>query len=635
MRIDRMHKPFTAALLCLFVALATGCGGQDDAFTTPPITDQPGAALATLALLTSSPQLPSDGALPVNLTAQVKDASNNLVSDVAVSFSADSGSLAVTQAITDTTGQALATLTTLGNPTNRTITVTASVTDGTNTLTDTVTVNVIGTQLTITGPTNLSLGDVGNYSVKLVNAAGNGIPNETVTLTSAAGNALSTTTLETDSAGAAQFTMTASQGDDVLSAEALGITTTRTVAVSTDSFSFLAPGSGTEIPLNTDTTVTVRWTQAGVPVAGQQINLSTTRGVLNPTSALTNASGEATVSIRSANAGGASLTASTDNGPSTQRAVEFIATVPDSLEVQADPFTIAPNEQATITAILRDPNNNLVKNQVVVFQLDDVTGGSLAVGSAETDSQGRAQTVYTASSSTSASGGVVITAFVQGAVGITDSTALTVARRQVFFTFGTGNEMSEPNPATYSVPFVIVVTDADGNGVAGATLQLSLLSTHYLKGYWVADAVNDRWAAVTTATCDDEDVNHNGVLDFGEDYNSNNHVEAGNIAAINAGATTGDDGTVLVNVVYPQVYGAWLDVRLGVKATVQGTEFGESLTFILPVIASDVDSLDTAPPGVLVPPDPEPMNNLPDGGLVSPFGYNDDCAIATAPLPLP
>jgi hypothetical protein len=627
-----MHKVFITGLLCLTVALLTACGGNDPAFTAPPGQGSQAANLESLTLLTSSPQLPSDGALPVNLTAQVKDANNNLVPDLAVNFSSDSGSLTVTQPVTDVSGQALATLSTLGDPANRTITVTASVSDGTDTLTDTITVTVIGSQLTITGPTNLSFGDTGNYDVKLVDAAGTGIPNVTVDLSSQAGNVLSASSLVTDSAGAAQFTLTASQGDDTLSATALGITTQRAVAVSTDSFSFLTPNANVEIPLNSNRTVTVRWTQAGVPVTGQQIDFSTTRGVLTPSSATTDASGEASVTIASANAGGASITASTNGGPSTQRAVEFVATVADSIDVQADPFTIAPNEQATVTAIIRDPNNNLVKNKQVVFQLDDVTGGALSVGSAETDSQGRAQTVYTASSTTSASGGVVITAFVQDTPAVADSTALTVARREVFLSFGTGNTMSEPSPAEYDLPFVLFVTDADSNGVAGVQVQLSLHSTHYLKGYWTPDAVNDVWVATTTVTCDDEDVNTNGVLDAGEDFNGNLHVEAGNIASIVADATTDDSGKVLFDIIYPQQYGAWLDVRLEAKATVQGTETTESMTFVLPVLAADVDSLDESPTIVSVPPDP--VNGF-AGGPVSSFGYNSDCAVATAPLPLP
>ncbi len=625
-----MYKLFPAVLLSMVAALLASCGGTDDAFTAPP---QQGtqADLQTLTLLTSSPQLPSDGALPVNLTAQVKDSNNNLVPDLTVSFSADSGSLSVSQPITDTSGQALATLSTIGDPTNRTISVTASVSDGSNTLTDTITVSVIGTQLSITGPTSLSLGDVGDFDVKLVDAAGAGIPNKTVDITSTAGNVLSTTSLVTDSAGAGQFTLTASQGSDTLTVTSLGISAQRAIDVSQDSFSFLTPDVSAEIPLNVNRSVTVRWTQGGVPVAGQPVSFVTTRGVLTPSSGVTDADGEVVVQIKSANAGGASITAQTTDGPSTQRAVEFVATVADTLEVQADPFTIAPNEQATITAILRDPNNNLVKNKQIVFQLDDVTGGSLSVGAADTDSQGRAQTVYTASSTTSASGGVVITAFVQDTPGVTDETALTVARREVFLSFGTGNTISAPNDAQYSMPFVLVVTDADGNAVVGAKVQLSILSTHYLKGVWVPDEANDVWVATVLKTCADEDVNTNGVLDVGEDMNANNHVEAGNIASINSAATTDETGTVLFDVIYPKMYGAWLDVQLEGKTTVQGTEFAESLTFVLPVLADDVSPVDEAPPGLLVAPD-DLMGFL--GGYTSPFGYNDDCAVAVAPLPL-
>jgi hypothetical protein len=628
MRIDRMHKLFNAVLLCLAVTLLAACGGgSSDAFTAPP--DQGGVTtpLATLTLLTSSPQVPSDGALPVTLTAQVQDEDNNFVPDVVVAFSADSGGLAVTQGTTDASGRALATLSTAGDPTNRSITVTATVTEGGVTLSDSVTVSVIGTQLTVTGPSNLVLGDTTTYTVVLADANSTGISGQTVAITSSNGNTLSAASLTTDAAGQAQFSITATAaGDDVVSASALGMTATRVVSVSDDSFAFIAPAPGAEVNLNTNRTLNVRWTQGGAAVVGETISFSTTRGTLSAFSADTNASGEASVTISSANAGAANITASTAGGPSTQISIEFVATVPDTIEVQSSDFNIAPNEQATITAIVRDPNNNLVKNKVVVFELEDVTGGSLSVGSAITDSQGRAQTFYTASSSTSASEGVVIRATVQG-TNVTDSTALTVARREVFFAFGTGNTMSEPNDAQYSVPFVLQATDADGNGVAGITVQLSILSVTYLKGVWVADLLNDLWytQSTTPTPCADEDVNHNGVLDAGEDFNASGQIEAGNIALVAPGsATTDDNGSVTFEVLYPQVYGLWLQVRLEAKTDVQGTEFSEGTTFVLPVIASDVDSLDVSPPGVLAPPDP--ANGLPTTTLVSPFGYSDSCS---------
>ena len=147
---------------------------------------------------------------------------------------------------------------------------------------------------------------------------------------------------------------------------------------------------------------------------------------------------------------------------------------------------------------------------------------------------------------------------------------------------------------------------------------------NYFKGTWFASTELDQWVAIYTATCADEDVNRNGILDAGEDFNNSGQLEAGNVALVTPNqAVTDDTGTVLVNLVYQQVYGIWLEVALNVKTRVQGTEFTEGLSFIVPVIASDVDSLDTAPPGVLKGPDP--ANGLPDGGLVSPFGYSTDC----------
>jgi len=109
-------------------------------------------------------------------------------------------------------------------------------------------------------------------------------------------------------------------------------------------------------------------------------------------------------------------------------AADFIATDPTQIAVQASPSTVAPTAQSTVTAVVRDPANNLVEGKTVTFQLTDVTGGTLSVGSAVTNSQGVAQTVYTAGSQTSAANGVIVAATVQGtSPPLTSSTALTVA----------------------------------------------------------------------------------------------------------------------------------------------------------------------------------------------------------------
>jgi hypothetical protein len=266
-------------------------------------------------------------------------------------------------------------------------------------------------------------------------------------------------------------------------------------------------------------------------------------------------------------------------------------------------FTIAPNEQATLTAIVRDAANNLVKNATVNFSLQaDTTGGTLTVASAVTDSQGRAQTVYRAGSVTSARDGVIVSANVTAVP--QDTVALTVATRAVFISLGTGNTISEDlTGAQYQLPFVVQVTDANGNGVPNVPLNMSVLSTRYLKGSRAY--VLGSWTGYNPAnppTCPDEDTNRNGQLDPGEDTNLSTLLEAGNKALVTPNSvTTNAQGFANVTVLYPQQYAYWLEVALEARTSVQGTEFRSNSTFLLPGLAGDFTNQNNAPPGPTSP----------------------------------
>src|SRR6202035_5838670 len=119
------------------------------------------------------------------------------------------------------------------------------------------------------------------------------------------------------------------------------------------------------------------------------------------------------VSISSTTSGPAVISA-TGTNVSAQTNVDFIATHPSAIAVQPNPSVIDVNAQSTITAVVRDAHNNLVEGQSVAFTLSDITGGSLSRASVLTNAQGEAQTIYTASSTTSAANGVGVTASVQG-----------------------------------------------------------------------------------------------------------------------------------------------------------------------------------------------------------------------------
>jgi hypothetical protein len=607
-------------LLAAVTLALCACSGSDNSITNPGGTTGGSSSAATLTLLTSSPQIPSDGSASATITALVRDATNNVVAGQAVLFTATSGALVATNPpTTDKNGVVTATLSTAGDPTNRTITVTGM----SGSAQSTISVGVTGTSLSLNGPTALPTGSTGKYNVVLTTGSNAGIANKSVTITSSKANGISQTPVITDTTGGASFNLTANNnGVDTVTASALGIQATISVNVSSDAFVFSAPAANTEVALGSPVTVTVNWKKNNAAVANAPITFSTTRGTLSAGSANTNASGDATVTVTATNAGPGVVTATNTDGTSVQLNIEFVAITPASLDLQASPFTIAANAQSALTATVRDAAGNFVKNQTVNFVLTDVTGGSLSVAQAVTNSQGQAKTFYNASNATSAANGVRVDATVQGTA-VTDFVQLTVAQRQVFISFGTGNQIEEPNQAQYKTQWVIQVTDSQGNGVVGADVSLSVLSRRYWEGTRVfSSGPPTFWATprVPLAGCPDEDVNHNGVLDAGEDLNGNNKIEAGNILTVvpetgtASTATTDKNGFALFDVFYPQAYAYWLEVALTAKLTVQGTEFSETTVFVPDGSSADFTSQTNTPPGV-----------------VSPFGSDQNCATPPPP----
>jgi hypothetical protein len=602
----------TAAAGTVITVTATSGGISGKTTVTVANTQQ------TISVITSVPQIPSDSSKSATITALVRNAQNQFVSGVAVSFSATSGGLTVTQATTNANGAATATLSAAGDPANRTITVTA--TAGSSTAT--VPVAVIGTNLTLTGPANLVQGSQGTYTVALTDAGGNGIPNATVTLASAKGNTLSAATVTTDSNGQKTFTMTAvNGGTDTLTATALGLQATQSVVVSSQSFAFTAPANNTQVNIGSTETLTVTWTSGGVPETGQTVSFSATRGTLSASSITVGSGGTASVTITSTTAGPAVISA-TGTGVSAQVTVDFIATTPSAVAVQAAPATIATQGSSTITATVRDANNNLVQGQVVDFTItQDATGGSLSVASATTNAQGQASTVYTATTTTSASNGVIISATVQGTA-VTATTSLTVGGQTVFLSLGTGNTISAYSATQYSQPWSVQAVDNAGNGVNNVPITFTVTSLGYGKGFrawngtfW-ATAYNtsgsDAYAYILNGDdgCRTEDLAGNGILEPGEDYNNNGKLDPGLVASTDvASATTANGGSAAVNLIYPKDHAFWVAVRLTATASVSGTQSSTSAVFWLLGLAADFDTQTIDPPG-----------------LNSPYGIANTCA---------
>jgi len=608
-----MIKSFRIIALSIMTALLAGCLSTDNSFVADSGATGAASSVASVLLLVSSPQLGSSGADTVTVTAIVKDSSNLVVDQVPVVFTADSGSLTVTQGTTDSSGQAIATLSPSGDFTNRTITVTASA----GSVTQSTTVDVTGTALAISGENSVTINDSVTLTITLTDSDNKAIANKTVTVSSSLGNTLSASTLTTNSAGQVQVTVTADNaGSDTISASAQGATVSHTLTISADQFQITSPAVDADIDLATCSQIQLSWQSGGVPNSGQTVNFSATRGTIYANSActttgstaLTDASGVATAYIKSSNAGPSALTAYVTSGPSTSKNINFVATTAASIDLQVDNATIGPNDgsqttqqQATITTTVRDPNNNLVKGKVIRFSItQDNSGGSLTTATATTDALGRASTTYVSSAATTAKNGVEITAWVEDTPSVIGTINLTVAKSELFVRLGTGNKINLVGDTQYSIPYTVIVTDASGNPVS-TNVNISVNPEQFAKGFWEVVGTNTFWTQNVQATCASEDANENGILDTGEDINGNGTIEPGNIASVPSTVTTGSDGTFEFGIVYPREYARWVYVRLTASTGVVGTESQHTVRFWVEIASTDTDDVSVAPPGVNSP----------------------------------
>ncbi|MDB6084610.1 MAG: hypothetical protein JWN43_2491, partial [Gammaproteobacteria bacterium] len=274
---------------------------------------------------------------------------------------------------------------------------------------------------------------------------------------------------------------------------------------------------------------------------------------------------------------------------------------------------------------------------------------TLSVASGITDSQGRAQTVYTASATTSATKGVQVKATVQGSSpSIAQSAYLTVGGVSVGLSLGTGNQLTEilaPNglPVQFSVPYTVIAADAAGNPVGNVPVTLTIHPLYYFKGGYTVSGSS--WAQTGTPNgavtpiigCINEDdsepaivvsgvstpnpADFNGIMDPGEDgcnlsgvpYNTgplgtnqacnafgngNGKLDPGVTAVASPGSvTTGADGTANFVVNYPESDALWVQVQLVATTNVSGTETSATSTFVLPILAKYLTTTTSDPPG--------------------------------------
>lgn len=636
-----MIKRLTHWVTMIVAATLMACGGGGGSSLygggggTPPPT---GPTVASVDVISSQPEVQSGGA-QVTITAIVKGAGNVSLSNAAVQFSTDTGTISEADVTTDAAGVATAKLSGGNDRTNRTatVTVTAGATNGS------VSVDIVGTEISVSGPTTLQLNGTAALGVAVTDGSGSPVANVAVTPTSTLGN-LPATAVTTNAQGQATFSYTgANPGTDSVQFSAAGaVTAPQQIIVSGQDFTFVSPAPNAQIAVGASQPLTVRFRVNGVPQAGVTVNFTSTAGQLTASSTPTDAAGLATVSISATTASPATVQASiTSPSASATLPIEFVATTPAQLVLQVTPTALAPNasgsttNQAQVLARVTDLNGNPVKNQTVNFSRDaDPSGGNLSQPSAVTDSSGQATVQYIAGATSTASDGIVVRGTVAGS-GVTDTATLTVSQSALFIALGTGNTIQNIDEQTYKKDYTVYVTDANGVAVPNVTLTIKALPQRYGKGrlayngkVWKAVEVAQGAGAVDVngdllagqyITCGNEDRtfgdadvrSYNGTLDAGEDFNSNARLEPGNVISVSPGTLRTDTtGRGTLSLIYAESYAPWVEIALQVQATVSGTASTTRSVFFVSGSAADFSDEKVAPAGV-----------------DSPFGFKPTCAM--------
>jgi hypothetical protein len=366
-----MRNIFVSIVLGLALA-SCGGGDGDDAFRPPDQPGQPGgpgAPVASQLTITSSvASISTDGTQNATITAFTRDATNNLIANVPVTFSATSGGLSGTTGTTGTDGTATATLGTAGDSSARTITVTAT----SGTLTAQTTVQV--------APGS----SPGNPTVTMGSPPGAGFQAGILGITNPAVSAGGSTTLQA----------VLQQSD--------GSLYTQSTAVN-----FSSPCAAQGLATITN------------PV-------TTTSGIASATYVATGCSGSDVITA-SATVGSSGLSA---NGTVTVAAgtigsVIFVSATPPNIALRGTGSSTNPEVSTVIFRVL-DQSGGPRVGSTVNFSLNTTVGGiSVSPATAQSDSNGNVQTVVQGGTVATT---VRVTATVQGVTPVlsTQSNQLTI-----------------------------------------------------------------------------------------------------------------------------------------------------------------------------------------------------------------
>jgi Bacterial Ig-like domain (group 1) len=640
-------------LTCIALVLAAalslnGCGGGSGAgsvgggVTSAKVGGATIDAISALAkgldVLTSeaSVNTGNSGRNSANITVLVKDDGNRALQDATVVLKSNDpqSTLQVFGSKTASDGTLKATLTSTGQA-NRNIDIVATV----GSLTKTLTIPAVGTVVTVSGPSAVTNGGSGNFSVSVRDAAGAGLKNSPVSLSSTIGNTFSPASVNTNDLGQATFTLNVSKvGTDNIKITSAGSSISTAVTAASASLAFMNVVAGEEITLNTSKAFQVKLADVN-GVDSKSLSVSSSRGTVTPSTLkiTTSADGQglATFSVSSTSAGPATIAVTGPSSTSVTAQVEFVSKTPANVNLQPFPAIVASNSNGStaaisaLTVLVTDANSQPVKGIEVGFRADnDPSGGRISPVTAKTDSTGRASVTFTPGATASGSNGVKITSYVTDTPTIAASTNLTVTNSGISIRIGTGNKLESEASLRNKYLWTALVVDSSGNPVANAPVQVLVTPLEYVKGFWSAPSGATEWSFVSVRTCPSEDGLDGSPLDgvlqaAVEDKNTNGRLDPGGVATVefknlvNGKAVTASSGFIDFTISYAKVFASATKIRIDVKTQVNGSEASVSQTFTLLALAEDLSDVTIAPPSIRL-----------NGQNQGPFGVLNSCTDA-------
>lgn len=633
MQFDVWSRRTIRALLSVaLTATLAACGGGGGSGGSPVVGPGSGASspsgaasgvAADLVVVLNKSTLSNSGTDSITATVTSIDADRVAVANVPVAFTANAGAVVVPAGTgTDATGKLTATVTQGSDITPRAVTLTVK----SGSVTKDVTFNIVQNS----SPTNPQANDL-TLTLSATNIDNSGSRTVTATATAVDSNRVALQgipvqlSVSDNSAFITGLPVPSQTNGNGQVAGAINIgqdKTNRTVTVTATSGSLVRTAAfevtgaqftqASPVPavVSAGAAGSVQYTLTDVngnPMAGVPINVSG-NGIASK-SGTTNLNGGYTFTYTAPSTPGTSLTINASAGGATSAVTVAIpggattvppATAPVSTTLNLSANVVSVNNdrtsnQVAINAFFRDGGNAPIPNVRVLFGVtgDNQTGSiGAGVNTVLSDASGAASTTYAPGSVSSPTNGVTILACWKttdfaatdratscaAAGGTLLTTTLTIVSNPVSITIGTDNSISVgTSTLTYVKKFAVLVVDSAGNPKSDVQITPSVELGGYGKGFYERNLVTQKWERAPlsgtkgffAATCANEDLNRNGVIDTGEDINGNKQLDPrkSDVSITLVGATKTDaNGVAVLQLEYPQNLGSWVKYKITVTA---------------------------------------------------------------------